>query len=609
MTFARKYLRPLLLLASWSLLLIGCQDDGPRVEEVVVTEVVRIEGQPVEVTRVVTRVVELPVTVIAQDATDTEATPVTLDVSYPTRLTQLDPVRVLDPHEHDLVQNLFVSLTSLNPATGAVEPQLAESWQVSGDGRTWIFTLRPNIYWVQNDEDDETQLKVLRPVDAHDMVFTVRRLCDPTTNVPDVFIFYIIAGCEAIHSSGRPTTSDLQSIGVNAIDDFTLEFQLTKPADYLLTLLTLPALKPLPAEHLESLGEGWDEENLAVTSGPFILSATSLSGARTVLERNPAWPLPFTGNIDQVRILYLNKSEDSFDLWREQQLDLSPMPLAEVAALTAVNPEKVTLVLNQRVFYLGYNFDSSIFREPELRRAFAAAIDRQRLIDEIYAGTGIGMRHLTPPGTFGAPAVDEVGTGYDPEYARQQMAASSYPSCRLLPDMTYLTGPSDRQLQQAQLIRQMWVEELDCNEEQIRITQVQFGELLANTREGANPAVRPDIWELGWRPYFPDAHNWLHDLLHCSESENRNKRPCSAVDSQLQQAAGITDHEERVALYRQLERDLFADGGLMPIVPLFSRADYLARQSWLQYPPAYFGGEHYDFYVIDQTVKDISRSR
>jgi ABC-type oligopeptide transport system substrate-binding subunit len=200
------------------------------------------------------------------------------------------------------------------------------------------------------------------------------------------------------------------------------------------------------------------------------------------------------------------------------------------------------------------------------------------------------MRHLTPPGTFGAPAVDEVGTGYDPEYARQQLAASSYPACRLLPDMIYMTGPSDRQLQQAQLIRQMWVEELDCNEEQIRITQVQFGELLANTREGANPAVRPDIWELGWRPYFPDAHNWLHDLLHCSESENRSKRPCSA-------------------LYRQLERDLFADDGLMPIVPLFSRADYLARQSWLQYPPAYFGGEHYDFYVIDQTVKDVSRSR
>ena len=243
MIFARSALRYLLLLLIGSLFLVGCQDEGPRVDEIVVTEVVRIEGQPVEVTRVVTRVVELPVTVIAQDAAAGETKPVTLDVSYPTRLTQLDPVRVLDPHEHDLIQNLFVSLTSLNPATGAVEPQLAESWQVSGDGRTWIFTLRPNIYWVQNDEEDESRLKVLRPVDAHDMVFAVRRLCDPTTNVPDVFIFYIIAGCEVIHSSDRPTTSDLQSIGVNAIDDFTLEIQLTKPADYLLTLLTLPAIE------------------------------------------------------------------------------------------------------------------------------------------------------------------------------------------------------------------------------------------------------------------------------------------------------------------------------------------------------------------------------
>ena len=609
MFFAVKYRQLWLLLFVWSLFLVGCQDDSPQVEEVVVTEVVRIEGQPVEVTRVVTRVVELPVTVIAQAGDDEDTQPVVLDISYPSRLAQLDPVRVLDPHEHDLVQNLFVSLTRLNPATGAVEPQLAESWQVSGDGRSWIFTLRPNIYWVQNDEEDRSQLKVLRPVDAHDMVFAVRRLCDPATNVPDVFIFYIIAGCEAIHSSDRPTTSDLQSVGVNAIDDFTLEIQLTKPADYLLTLLTLPALKPLPAEHLETLGPGWDDGNLAVTSGPFTLNPDSLPGARTILDRNPAWSLPFSGNIAQVRILYLGNDEDSSDLWREQQLDLSPLPLAQVDGLAAINPEKVTLVLNQRVFYLGYNFESDIFREPELRRAFAAAIDRQRLIDEIYAGTGVGMRHLTPPGTFGAPPLDEVGTGYDPEYARQQLAASSFPACRLLPDITYMTGPSDRQLQQAQLIRQMWMEELDCSEEQIRITQVQFGELLANTREGANPAVRPDIWELGWRPYFPDAHNWLHDLLHCTESENRSKRSCSAIDSRLQQAAGITDQEERLALYRQLERDLFADDGVMPIVPLFSRADYLARQSWLQYPPAYFGGEQYDFYVIDQTVKEISRSR
>ena len=172
-----------------------------------------------------------------------------------------------------------------------------------------------------------------------------------------------------------------------------------------------------------------------------------------------------------------------------------------------------------------------------------------------------------------------------------------------------MTGPSDRQLEQAQLIRRMWIEELACNEDQIDIVQVQFGELLANTRVNANPNVRPDIWDLGWQPYFPDAHNWLNDLLHCSDSENRNKRPCSEIDDLLQQAAGLNDGEQRIELYRQLERDLFADAGLMPVAPLFSRADYVARHAWIIYSPAYFGGEQYDFYVIDQRVKEISRSR
>ena len=139
-----------------------------------------------------------------------------------------------------------------------------------------------------------------------------------------------------------------------------------------------------------------------------------------------------------------------------------------------------------------------------------------------------------------------------------------------------MTGPSDRQLEQAQLIRRMWIEELACNEDQIDIVQVQFGELLANTRVNANPNVRPDIWDLGWQPYFPDAHNWLNDLLHCSDSENRNKRPCSEIDDLLQQAAGLNDGEQRIELYRQLERDLFADAGLMPVAPLFSRADYVS---------------------------------
>jgi ABC-type oligopeptide transport system substrate-binding subunit len=154
----------------------------------------------------------------------------------------------------------------------------------------------------------------------------------------------------------------------------------------------------------------------------------------------------------------------------------------------------------------------------------------------------------------------------------------------------------------------MWMQELGCLEEQIIIEQVQFGTLLANTRRDAG-AARPDMWELGWASYYPDENNWLGDLLHCEESENRQDRPCSEADELIRQANQAISPEERAALYRQAEGMFFGEGGILPLVPLYARADYVLRQSWLAYTPALFGGEQYDTYLVDSVVKELERSR
>jgi hypothetical protein len=113
-----------------------------------------------------------------------------------------------------------------------------------------------------------------------------------------------------------------------------------------------------------------------------------------------------------------------------------------------------------------------------------------------------------------------VGVGYSPDLARQLMDGSIFGDCRLMPPVTYMVSSSDIALQQAELVRQMWMEELGCTEEQIMIEQVQFGVLLANTRPDAG-FQRPDLWDLGWASYYPDQANWLGDVLHCEDSENR----------------------------------------------------------------------------------------
>jgi ABC-type transport system substrate-binding protein len=172
-----------------------------------------------------------------------------------------------------------------------------------------------------------------------------------------------------------------------------------------------------------------------------------------------------------------------------------------------------------------------------------------------------------------------------------------------------MVSSSDIALQQAELLREMWREELNCPEDKIIIEQVQFGTLLANTRSDAPVGQRPDIWDLGWASYYPDEDNWVGDVLHCTDSENRQNRPCSQIDNWISAADVLIGVEERANLYRQIERSFFGDQGSEPVSPLYVRADYLLRHGWVDFSPASFGGERFDTYYVELDVKELEQNR
>jgi oligopeptide transport system substrate-binding protein len=357
----------------------------------------------------------------------------------------------------------------------------------------------------------------------------------------------------------QPTTADLSRIGVTALDEFTLQFRLTKPSAYFLTITSLWFMKPVPTEQVLEYNERWQASDNLYVSGPFVPILSTWRQGRLVLHPNPLWPLPQRGNVNIVNVTFSENQTNAFKLWQARSLDVSPLPAAERPAFATFNPERSRIVAPQTVFYLSFNFESGIFSNPNLRRAFSAAIDRQALIEELEQTGAVPMRHLTPPGTIGAPPLNEVGLGYSPDYARLQLAESPYRTCRLMPPFTLLVSTSDLSLRQAEIIRRQWIDELDCEESQIIIDQAQFGALLANTRRNAG-GVRPDMWELGWSSYYPDAHNWLSDLLHCQDSENRQIRPCSNIDDMIRAAGLEQEVEERRNLYRTGRNAVFWHG-------------------------------------------------
>ena len=562
--------------------------------------------------QIVTRLVERQIIITATPSASEDTTErIELDIGYTGTFPVADPQLATSRSGIDIVENLFAGLTRFNHARAEVEPQLAHSWTVSENGRVWTFHLRDDIYWARPTAPTRGQAfwraQPVRPVVADDMVYAIQRICQRGTGTPDAIILFIIEGCEFVYTAAQPTTADLNQIGVTALDEFTLEFRLTKPSSYFLTMTSLWFMKPVPTEQLLEYEEQWLERDNLYVSGSFIPTASWGQG-RLVLHPNPLWPLPRTGNVSIVNITFSDNQTNAFKLWQARSLDVSPLPSAERANFIQLTPNRSHLIDTQTVFYLSFNFESAAFSDPQVRRAFSAAIDRERLIEELVPGLAIPARHLTPPGIAGAPPFAEVGIGFNPDYARLQMAASPYRTCRLMPPIRLLVSNADLSLRQAEVLRRMWVDELDCEESSIIIEQAQFGTLLANTRRNAG-AARPDIWELGWSSYYPDAHNWLSDLLHCQDSENRQIRPCSEIDERIREASIAPDIDERRQLYRQVESAFFGMDGIMPMIPLYAQGQRVAVQDWLVYKPAAFGGEQFDTYTIDATLKQLQRSR
>ena len=83
-----------------------------------------------------------------------------------------------------------------------------------------------------------------------------------------------------------------------------------------------------------------------------------------------------------------------------------------------------------------FRMQEAPFDNVHLRRAFAAAFDRENFINNALEGQGLAMKHLTPPVVIGAPPINKIGVGYDPDFAQAELAAAGYPDCQGIPNLT-----------------------------------------------------------------------------------------------------------------------------------------------------------------------------
>lgn len=546
--------------------------------------------------------------VSAQEESTTPTQPVVLRLASSATPNTFDPLFAESAEDFTYANNLFIGLTRIDPQTGEILPALAREWSVSDDGLTWTFILRDDIYWVRYDVPTST-FEQIRLVTADDMVYTINRICSSRENgyyAVDV-LAKRIAGCAEGQLANDGTLAN-----ASAPNPITFVITLNAPYGtqndeygYFLSMTTLPAMRLQSGEALESYGTDWAYPNNIVTTGAFAL-ARFMPTIGVTLVKNPFYPADLwnDGNIDSVDVVFVQEFSAQFNLYRNALLDISGVPIGEVATIREdeAYTDQFVELSELSIFFMGFVTDKAPFDNVHVRRAFSAAIDRQAFVNRVRFGYDTPIENFIPQGVAHAPENASV-VGYDVDYAREQLALSPYPNCQNLPEITMLL-PRGAGSWGTYVVSQ-WVEIFGCDLARFTINEVSFDQLETSINPIRTSAeARPNMFALGWSPDYPDADSYT-SFIECGIS-NFFVRGCTSVDDLIAQARLVADSAERTALYTQIEEGLFGADGEFPLLTLYARKRFLLVQPWLTgviSETQTVNIPSYDAYIVDVALR------
>ena len=498
----------------------------------------------------------------------------------------IDPGLISDKPSIELVEQLFLGLTSFDPETYEIVADFAQDWQIYDEGTLYIFYLRQDVKWTNGD-----------PVTANDVVWTIRRNIIPKTDSPYAHTLYILQNAKAINQ-GKIT--DIRELGVRAIDDYTLEFKLEHAASYFPALTSLWTYRPLPRKIVKKYGKDWTKPDHIQTNGSYMLTEWDI-GNKLVLNKNPDYYQADKVQIPKIQYNIVLKNDLALAMYEQDELDIiggktylqiPPRKIAKIKSDPVLRKDRYVSP-NLCTEWYGFNMQRSPMDNILVRKAIAAAIDKKTLLNVTNKREHIPATTFTRYPVFGAvDSNEEIGIIFNPKRAKAWLAEAGYPDGEGFPEVTLMYNDTANNQEQVTAVKTILKHNLNID---IEIHKLDFASY-ANTLPQTD---KPHMFRMSWCVAdYPDAHNWLYTLFHPDKGINWigwNNREFADL---VEQASRISDPVERKDLYRRAEQILteFEVG----IVPLYFLNTQFLVKPWVKnwYPMA-FGGQHVRNWVLE----------
>ncbi|MDC0558796.1 ABC transporter substrate-binding protein [Candidatus Izimaplasma bacterium] len=300
----------------------------------------------------------------------------------------------------DVIMQTFEGL--VREINGVVYPGIAESWVTSTDGLTITFHLRESNW------SDGT------PLTAHDFVYSWLRAMNPDTMSEYSWIWdytNVVGAADFVFGSG-----DASIVGITAVNDLTLEVQLTKPTHYFVSLMSFYHFMPVKQSAVESGIDGtWAKDpQLVVSNGPFVLSDYIIGSQLVLLKNEQYWN---TSNVEINRIngYFIDSRFAAYAEYEKGNLDIIPdVSLSQISNLLVESGEYYVFP-RLGTYYYNFNMDrdqsgtntdhvlDGIWANVNLRKALSYAIDRDSI------GENLGFPFVPAVGFIPPGFLDDDG--------------------------------------------------------------------------------------------------------------------------------------------------------------------------------------------------------
>ncbi len=477
----------------------------------------------------------------------------------------MDPPQVTDLNSTRVIKRMFEGLTAQELGTYRIVPGLAQSWDISKDGLTYTFQLRPNVKF-----HDGT------PLTAEAVKFCFDR------QMNDQGPFYATGTYPYVKGFLGNVA------GVEVVNPSTVQIRLKAPLTPFLQYLAHHSLYIYSPEALKKWGK--DMVKHPVGTGAFKLE-TWEPGVRVVLSRNDQ----YWGGAPKVRqAIYVPiiEAQARLSAIKTGEIDLTMDVPPDSLQDLRKDPDVVVAETNSSaVWYIALNTRHPVLKDKRVRQALNYAVHKDAIIRDILKGTAIVATTPLSP-VYGAYHEDKTARyPFDPEKAKALLKEAGYANGF---ELTFFVPESGSGMQSPVEMATVIQANLAAVGVRAKIQTMEWGAYLKKYLDG------PDMAEMSWNPSIGDPDHMMYMLLSSDRfppAFNAGFYQNPRVDELLRKGRTTIDEKERVPLYREAQRLvvedapwIFVDHGKQVIVlrkrvqgfKLHPNFDLVLTQVWLQ---------------------------